>query len=311
MKVLINRKPVEGPWGGGNLFLTSMCNNLPALGYNIVHRYQKGIDAFFIMNPRYDDLKISINEAIAYKNRYPKTKIIQRINDCDARKGTDDVDNMLIECSKYLDATIFVSEWMKNYFLEKGWHCKNNFVVINGVETGSDTPKKIKNGKLNIVTHHWSNNFLKGFDIYDKIDEFVGSNSNYSFTYIGRERGTFKNTKIIKPLHGLDLYKEIKKYDVYVSASRFDPGPNHILESLSCGLPTYVHNNGGGCVEFAGKSHCFSNFQDLEEILKNKQFVKNDSFLYNWKESIDKVDCIIKEVCNDENSVHRTFNFLR
>jgi len=294
VKVLINRKPVEGPWGGGNLFVKSMCEIMPSLGHKIVHEIQDNIDVFFIINPRYDKTNISINEAIQYKNNFPNTKIIQRINDCDARKGTNQVDNMLIECSKYLDSTIFVSEWMKQYYVEKGWRCENNFVVINGVETGDEKSKKIKNGKINIVTHHWSDNYLKGFDIYDQLDNFVRDNEEYSFTYIGRERGTFKNTHIIKPLHGKKLYDQLKKYDVYVSASRFDPGPNHILESLSCGLPTYVHADGGGCVEFAGKDNSFKNFDDLLQRILSKEFVKNKISLYNWHRCMIKLNEIIK-----------------
>lgn len=296
MKILVNRKPVEGPWGGGNLFLKSFCKIMKNLGHEIIHSIQPDIDIFFIMNPRYNELGISINEAIAYKQKNKSTKIIQRINDCDARKNTSGVDELLIECSKYLDSTIFVSEWMKNYFLSKGWHCNKNYVVINGVETITDNVEKIKNKKLNIVTHHWSNNYLKGFDIYDQLDEFVGKNNEYTFSYVGRERGTFKNTIVIPPLAGEELYKELKKYDVYVSASRYDPGPNHILESISCNLPTYVHKDGGGCVEFAGSSYVFNNFEELVELLKQNNHQKNKNKFVGWKESIVSLNKIIENL---------------
>ena len=119
MKFLINRKPITGPWGGGNLFVKSFCKILTELGHEVVHTLEDNINIFFIMNPRYDSLGISINEAIAYKSKFPKTMIVQRINDCDARKGTKDVDELLINCSRHLDATIFVSSWMKDYFLKK------------------------------------------------------------------------------------------------------------------------------------------------------------------------------------------------
>ena len=296
MKILINRKPVAGPWGGGNLFVTSFCKVMKELGHNIVHKLEDNIDLFFIMNPRYDELQISINEAIEYKKKFPQTKILQRINDCDARKNTSNVDNMLSECSKHIDGAIFVSNWMKEYFTtKKPWFCEKNFVLVNGVETGHDHVNKTTNEKINIVTHHWSNNYLKGFDIYDLIDDFVGKNEKYTFTYIGRERGTFKNTKVINPLHGDFLYNELKKYDVYISASRYDPGPNHILESISCGLPTYVHKEGGGCAEFAGKSHVFDGFDDLVTLLKENNFSKNNKNFVNWRESLLKLNNIIRE----------------
>ncbi len=112
MKILINRKPVEGPWGGGNLFIKNFYDIMKKLGHEVVYKFEEEIDVVFIMNPRYDSLGISINEVIQYKNYNPRTKIIQRINDCDSRKNTTDVDQMLLQCSGYLDATIFVSNWM-------------------------------------------------------------------------------------------------------------------------------------------------------------------------------------------------------
>ena len=142
MKILINRKIVEGPWGGGNNFVKAFYKYMPLLGYEIVESLNQGPDIIFIMDPRYDKNCISINEAIKYKTVNPACKIIQRINECDARKGTNDIDKLLINCSNYIDKTIFVSNWMKNYFLEKGWHCKDNNVLINGVDDNYGKKKK-------------------------------------------------------------------------------------------------------------------------------------------------------------------------
>jgi hypothetical protein len=289
MKVFINRKPVNGPWGGGNLFIKSFCDNF-AIRNKVVHSLEESIDVLFMQDPRPGNTGISINELISYKNYFPNAKIVHRVNECDARKNTEGVDDMLRQCSEFTDMTIFVSEWMKNYHIEKGWKCKNNQVLINGVMTEFDKNQKINNGKINIVTHHWSNNYLKGFDIYDKLDEFVKENNEFTFTYIGRERGTFSNTSIIKPLHGKSLMGELSKYDIYVSASRYDPGPNHILESLACKIPTYVHSEGGGSVEFAGTDHVFYNFDELINLLLSKHYVNNNTEIYNWDKAMLKLE---------------------
>ena len=68
---------------------------------------------------------------------------------------------------------------------------------------------------IKIVTHHWSSHKNKGFDIYSEIDNLI-SNSEWSnkieFTYIGNMNNEYelKNTKIVKPLAGLELAEEIK-----------------------------------------------------------------------------------------------------
>ena len=285
MKVLVNRTPVNGPWGGGNLLVRSLYEILPKMGATVVSKFEDDIDIIFMQDPRYGDTGISINEIAAYKKFRNKAKIIHRVNECDARKGTHDVDQLLSECSKHTDHTVFVSNWMKEYHIKKSWNCSETSVIYNGVNNDHFSEgKKIKNGKVNIVTHHWSNNRMKGFDIYDKIDEFVGQNSDFTFTYIGRENGTFKNTSVIEPLFGKDLGTRLSEYDVYISGSLFDPGPNHILESISCKIPTYVHHQGGGCIEFAGKSHVYRSFEDLKNILQLKKYERNSFKTHDWNE---------------------------
>ena len=300
MKIYINRKPIEGPWGGGNNFVKAMYEYLPDFGFEIIdrsdlHKHINDIDFIFLQSPFPDQVsKFSINEAISVKNINPKVKIILRVNDCDARKGTNDVDNIWIESSKFVDKTIFVSNWMKEYFLEKGWKCRENFVVINGVNLDHFKPReKINNGKINIVTHHWSNNRMKGFDLYEEIDRIVEKDERFTFTYIGRDLGTFRNTRIVSPLFGEELGVELSKYDVYISDSKFDPGPNHILESLACKIPTYVCKDGGGSVEFAGLDFTFANLEDLLQAILCKNKIKNNSFVvYNWKKCIEKLSKI-------------------
>ena len=296
MKILINRKPVSGPWGGGNLFVSALVLQLEKLGHEVVFDFIDDIDVIFMQDPRYSDLGISINEIISYKASSPTTRLIHRVNECDARKNTSNMDNLLKACSYHNDITIFVSEWMKNYHLRQGWKCNDNHVIYNGVNHDHFSPLategKINNNKTNIITHHWSNNYLKGFDVYEWLDKFVKDNDEYTFTYIGRENGTFKNTTIIPPLSGQALGNELSKYDVYVSGSRFDPGPNHILESLACEIPTYVHVDGGGAVEFAGLDHMFQDVEGLLKILKLKNFKKNSFIPHSWETCIDS--CIEK-----------------
>tara|TARA_R110000851_G_scaffold99516_3_gene214634 strand:+ start:2580 stop:3506 length:927 start_codon:yes stop_codon:yes gene_type:complete len=298
LNIYINRKPVDGPWGGGNLFVKSMYRYLPELGYKFIDNpYEVYPDIIFLQSPYPDSvLNFSINDAINIKNKSRKTKIYIRVNDCDGRKGTDNVDNIWIEASKYVDKTFFVSNWMKKYFIDKGWHCKNNHTIYNGVNLDHFKPSaKINNGKINIVTHHWSNNRMKGFDIYELIDDFVGKNKDYTFTYIGRELGTFKNTRVISPLFGESLGRELSRYDVYISGSKFDPGPNHILESIACEIPTFVCKDGGGAVEFACEN-IFEDQKDLIEKIQKKIYAKNKfKYLKSWKHCINTLNNLMKE----------------
>ena len=62
-----------------------------------------------------------------------------------------------------------------------------------------------KKGPLKLVTHHWGGNFMKGFDVYSKLDNLLSSkelNKNINFTYIGNlpKNFYFKNSTHINPL---------------------------------------------------------------------------------------------------------------
>ena len=300
MKILINRKPVEGPWGGGNLFVRAFCDYFTGMGHKVVHKLEHDVDVMFMQDPRYSDLGISINELLKFKQMNPSVPLIHRVNECDARKGTNDIDKLLRECSKYTDLTIFVSNWMEEHHREKGWNCDLSSVVYNGVNQDHfKKRKKIDNGKINIVTHHWSDNPLKGEDVYEFLDDLVGRNPDtMTFTYIGRTKSNFKNSKVVKPLFGLDLGKELSKYDIYVSGSRNDPGPNHILESLSCEIPTICHLDGGGAVEFCGDNMTFSDLNHLKEMIQMKNLSNNKIIVYDWNKCMSEVMKSMELVCD-------------
>ena len=72
-------------------------------------------------------------------------------------KYTKNVNLQIINSNKYIDSTFFVSEWLKDLFLEKSDF--SNYHVIKGGPTSNifNTDNKNfwnKNQKVKIVTHH-------------------------------------------------------------------------------------------------------------------------------------------------------------
>lgn len=305
-KIYINRLPIFTPWGGGAQFVNSAYKYLPEHNHTVIEATdsQTAPDVILLAGIPNDGYGISAEQAVMYKmfmSDKRDIKLVLRVNENDARKGTNGVDNTLIELSKHVDATVWVSTWLQDYFNAKDWHCQNNIVIKNGVNKDVFKPgQKLDNGKINLVTHHWSNNDLKGFDIYEAIDRWLDTpaGQKFTFTYIGREKGTFKNTTVVAPLSGKKLGEELGKYDVYVSASRFDPGPNHVLESIACGLPTFVHKLGGGGAEFAGLDATFSTWEELEKRLVNNQIpdVKNAQKIDDWETCIASYSRFIESI---------------
>lgn len=292
MKLYINRKPLNKPWGGGIHLINAFYEYLPKLGCEITKTQfpQGDEDIVFLMGLTQEDEYPSALQLIEHNVKIgSKSKLVLRVNENDARKATNHVDSHLIELSKYVHNTIWVSDWLRNYFVkERMWFCPDMTTLYNGVdkEIYRNYNNKINNGKINIVSHHWSNNSLKGFDFYEKIDQYIKEDNRFTYTYIGREQGTFKNTKVIQPLWGKQLGEELSKYDVYVTATRNDPGPNHVIEALTCELPTYAYCDGGGACEFVGNSHIFSDFNDLLYMMLKPSMNKFHMPFLSWEDAV-------------------------
>lgn len=297
-KMYINRFPVNGPYGGGNNFVRALYEYSASNGIVPTNQLTDDVDVIFVIDPRYDQTGLSINEISTFKSMKPSTKIFYRINECDQRKGDVGViDPLIAYTSQFCDACIFISDWIMNYHVKPSWMCDKNYRIYSGTNKSHfKSGQKLQNDKINLVTHHWSDNPLKGQDIYESLDSWLANRDDFTFTYIGRTKANLKNATVIGPMYGAELGTALSKYDVYISGSRFDPGPNHIIESLSCEIPTYAHIDSGGAVEMVGDSHIFESFNHLKQILERKEFERNSSLKTDsWETCMSKYFDVIME----------------
>ena len=269
MKISIGTNIVDGPWGGGNLFAINLLNYLKEKGHDVVLNLDDDdIDLILMTEPRKTSessafTHVDILKYISYVNS--KTLVVHRINECDERKNTNFVNQYLIEANKVADATIFVSTWLKNLFFNQGLFSEKNQVILSGADkeifNSESYSKWNNNSKLRIVTHHWGADWNKGFDIYRQLDEMIGTEKykdKIEFTYIGNlpKKFKFNNSKVITPISGKELSREIQKNHVYLTASINEPSGNHHIEGAQCGLPILFINSGGTpeyCNEFGVK----------------------------------------------------------
>ncbi len=261
MKVSLNSQFLEGPYGGGMQFANFMKDFLKREGLEVVNNLEENIDVILHVNPfperTPEASAYSYLEAYKYKQGNPKTVIIERVNECDERKGTNYMNKLLAEASQKSDFVVFIASWLRPLVLEAGLSENKPWrVILNGADQRIfNTQGKIwweGTGKLKIVTHHWSNNPNKGSDIYLKLDELLSNpkfGDLFEFTYIGRTNDPFKNTRLVPPLSGKELGEELRGHHVYVTASRNEPGGMHHIEGGLCGLP-FLYINSGALPEY-------------------------------------------------------------
>ena len=252
-------KPIAGPYGGGNQWVTQLSRYLTNCGYAVRYDLRKPADCLMLTHAGLSGgLEFGVDEIRDYKLRFPKARVIQRINDNDRRKGTTEMNRVLAEKNAVADQTVFVSEWLRDHHADLWFErAKPHSVILNGADPAAFHP--IGNhafegsGPLRVVTHHWSDNWVKGFAIYREVDEMIadGRLPDTELWVIGRwpKEIQWKTAKMHPACSGATLGGLLRKCHVYLTASLWEPGAMHPVEGLQCGLPLIYHEDSGGTVE--------------------------------------------------------------
>ena len=290
MKISIGSKIVEGPWGGGNLFVQNLSSYLIKKGHRVIYDLSEpDIDLILLTDPRSRrESSSTFNhiDILKYKKYVnANSVVVQRINECDERKGTDFINKFYLNASDCADHVVFVSSWLKDIYLKLGMSETKTSVILAGANSEIFNSKNSvywnKKEKIKLVTHHWSNHKNKGFDSYQQIDNLISHEywkKKIEFTYIGNFNQDYdlKFTKILPPMAGLELASELKKNHIYVTASINEPSGNHHIEAAQCGLPI-LYLESGGIPEYCdGFGVSFSNNLKikLEELIENYDNLK-------------------------------------
>lgn len=283
MKISLGLNLQTGPWGGGNQFGCALANYLRHKSVDVSFDLKASdLDLILLIEP---DVKLSIS---AYSHQDILKYLLFRNNRCivvhrvnNSSEARDDpakaYNKFRIRAGEVADHTIFISNWLHTCYVEAGFASSNYSIILNGGDSSLWQRKQVtkRADKLKIVTHHWSNNIKKGFDIYQRLDEMLASplwSEQISFTYIGRmpDKFQFKAARSIEPLSGQSLVEELQQHDVYLTAAQNEAAGMHHIEGALCGLPL-LYRESGGIPEYCqgyGISFTAENFeQKLQEMI--------------------------------------------
>ncbi len=214
------------------------------------------IDIILLTDPRRASRSSSITDAdIAYylTNINSRSIVVQRINDSSHSRTGDFRSRRLAFANHCAHQTVFVSQWLKDAYEIDGFSFIEPVVIKNGADRSvfHGVGGRIWDGneKLRVVTHHWSTNWKKGFDVYCEIDALLGQrpySELFEFTFVGRvpEDVQFRHTRVVDPLTGSYLADQLRSHHVYVSASIGEAAGNHYIEGAMCGLPVLYRRSG-------------------------------------------------------------------
>ncbi len=262
--VAINMYPAAGAWGGSSVFVQQFIVALRRCGIRPVFDLAGPVDVIVLIDPREDLLNkaFGMAEIRRYKELHSEVRIIHRINECDQRKASSFMDDYLRQANAIADHTVFISEWLRDYFVDR-WFDSNHShqVIYNGADPAIFHPLGVArfDGKLlRLVTHHWSAHPMKGFAVYQQVDNMIadGQLPNTELWLIGGRPPEmhWRAARLIAPVAGNQLASLLRQCHVYITASLWEPCGMHHVEGAQCGLPLLYHEDGGGIVE-AGRRY--------------------------------------------------------
>ena len=115
MKISIGSKVIEGPFGGGNEFIKNLINFFHDRGHTVVNSLEdEDIDIILLTNPLINSETSTFNNFdidyyVKFKN--PNAIVFQRINECDERKGTKNLNAKLSKLAIPFSLTIEAYLW--------------------------------------------------------------------------------------------------------------------------------------------------------------------------------------------------------
>ena len=276
--VAFNMRPVRGPWGGSSVFVSQWVRLLKGRGYRVGYDLSGRVDVVVVVDPR-DDLQskaFGMDEIRGYRERHPQTRVLHRVNECDQRKATGFMDALLAKANAVADYTVFISEWVRDYHAARWFDVKKpHSCIYNGADPRVFHPVGAavhrNEQPFRLVTHHWSDNPLKGFDVYERVDRLIadGQLPGVEFWVIGRwpKNLQWKAARTFPATSGTALASLLRQCHAYLTASRWEPCGMHHVEGAQCGLPLIYHEDGGGIVE-AGRKYGVGFKEDVASAIR-------------------------------------------
>ena len=257
MKVAIGYRVQDGPWGGGNRFVAALVAALREAGHIATETLDgDDIDIVLMIDPRRRNPGVTFRPGAVQsylKRGNPRAIVVHRINECDERKKTKTMNARLRLANATADHTIFIASWLKDLAVWRPRDGRGHSVILNGGDTATFHSGGYRHwdGRepLKLVTHHWGGNWMKGFDVYAKLDDMLVRDDwtgRLEFTYIGNLPSgfAFKNARHLPPMTGDDLAAALSAHHVYITGSINEPGGMHHIEGALCGLPILFRHSG-------------------------------------------------------------------
>lgn len=243
-KLHIHFPITDAPTGGGNQFLRALQQFVRSQG--ALARGAEQADAI-LFNSHHQ-----LGSLAELKRAFPHVPLIHRVDGpMRLYNNVDDSrDAVVYWAAEHLaDGTVFQSEWSRRKNVEMGIpETAFSTVIPNApnpdIFSRRPTADVPRGRKPRLVATSWSDNPNKGFDTYAYLDGHHVPD-DFELTFVGNSPVQFHSVRHLDPLPSGELAQELRRHDIFLTASRCDPCSNSLIEALHTGLPAIARDDGG------------------------------------------------------------------
>ena len=304
VKIFIDYRFQEGPYGGANQFLKSLKQYFESKGVYEENPFEADV---ILVN----HTQVS-KGVLELKRKCPEKIIIHRmdgpVSKHRPRAKIIDWHSFFLD-KKLCDGTVFQSAWTRDNCMNIGYKRNSNYTIIHNAPNPKifmKSDEQIKSGdKIKLVTTSWSPNWSKGFDVIQYLDKYLDYN-RYEFTFIGRSPIEFQNIISKEPMGSEDLARELRKCDIFIAASRNESCSNSLIEAINCGLVVVARNSGSYPELIGGGGELFETVEEcilqIEKVSENLSEYKKKMNFYSIEDVGKEYYQFALKLSNDINS---------
>jgi len=293
MRIAILFRITNEPWGGGNAFLRTLRKSWTSQDIEVVTRLCGRLDGVLInssyrgkLERLYPDavqrmVRYGLNQGWAawlgwsrWRRRGFRPPFVHRLDGVFrlyGRPAGDPADVDQLQINRFVDWTIYQSEFCRQSFAVEGANVSRSSVIFNGVDLERFVPAEQPpdTDPLKLITVSWSPNLKKGAPDAVRASQIPG----VEVTFVGNwPKGLDpKRVKVIPPQRHDVLSVLLRQHHALLHMAQNDPCSNAILEGIASGLPVIYHPSGGN-PEIVGQCGvaCIESLQDAVYELRDR-----------------------------------------